>query len=403
MILSYSPQLTVLSVEEAILTQGHTEPPSTIAEYQALAKETDVISAKPLILPLLGFFGEVGSLVSELKKKQRDEDAYIGYKSSVVEEIGDVLWYLACICSHTNTSMEEIARSEFYGSSPSPDTLTFGSLQQKCLEEAPWPTDFEMALLALCSETGAMISSHLETASIQNHKLFPNMAAAFRMIVHVANQAGINLDIAAARNLNKIFDRWPKSKVYLPLFDEQCEKEEQLPRLISIAMFEKKFEKGTYVYQQCNDVNIGDRLTDNKHEEDDYRFHDVFHLAYASVLGWSPVTRALFKVKRKSVPKLDENEDGARAIIVEEAISAWIFSRASQLNYFDGLTSLDYGLLKAVRSFTHGYEVHKCPLWMWEEAILQGYSVFRQLRSRRQGQVIADLQHRSLSFKATQK
>ena len=92
-------------MEEAILTQGHTEPPSTIAEYQALAKETDVISAKPLILPLLGFFGEVGSLVSELKKKQRDEDAYIGYKSSVVEEIGDVLWYLACVCSHTNTHL----------------------------------------------------------------------------------------------------------------------------------------------------------------------------------------------------------------------------------------------------------------------------------------------------------
>jgi len=30
-----------------------------------------------------------------------------------------------------------------------------------------------------------------------------------------------------------------------------------------------------------NDVIVGDRLTDNKAEPDDYRFHDVFHMAYA--------------------------------------------------------------------------------------------------------------------------
>ena len=37
---------------------------------------------------------------------------------------------------------------------------------------------------------------------------------------------------------------------------------------------------------------LGDRLTDNHLPEDDYRFHDVFHLAFAAVLGWSPTTRA---------------------------------------------------------------------------------------------------------------
>jgi hypothetical protein len=60
-----------------------------------------------------------------------------------------------------------------------------------------------------------------------------------------------------------------------------------------------------YVRLRRNDVNIRDRLTDDKAEEDDYRFHDVFHLAHAAILGWSPVTRALFKVKRKSRQNLD--------------------------------------------------------------------------------------------------
>ena len=81
-----------------------------------------------------------------------------------------------------------------------------------------------------------------------------------------------------------------------------------------MRFFEKKSGGKVYVIQQCNGINIGDRLTDNKTEEDDYRFHDVFHLAYAAILGWSPVTRSLFKVKRKSDPKTDETQDGARAI-----------------------------------------------------------------------------------------
>ncbi len=76
---------------------------------------------------------------------------------------------------------------------------------------------------------------------------------------------------------------------------------------------EKTIEGKSYVIQQCTGINIGDRLTDNRLEPDDYRFHDVFHLAYAAILGWSPVLRALFKVKRKSCPKIDENQDGARA------------------------------------------------------------------------------------------
>ena len=67
------------------------------------------------------------------------------------------------------------------------------------------------------------------------------------------------------------------------------------------------------MFQQCNGVNTGDRLTDNALEPDDYRFHDVFHYAYAAVLTWSPVTRSLLRLKRKSKPKLDEVEDGALA------------------------------------------------------------------------------------------
>src|SRR5207244_8919514 len=114
------------------------------------------------------------------------------------------------------------------------------------------------------------------------------------------------------------------------------------PRSILMEIVEKRAGEKTYVIQRCNGINIGSRLTDNKIEEDDYRFHDVFHLGYAAILGWSPVIRALFKVKRKSRPKIDEAEDGARAVLIEEGTATWIFNHACRLNYFASISSLDY-------------------------------------------------------------
>jgi hypothetical protein len=132
--------------------------------------------------------------------------------------------------------------------------------------------------------------------------------------------------------------------------------------------------------------------------DDDYRFHDVFHLAYVAILGWSPVLRGLFKLKRKSQPKVDEAQDGARAILIEEGISTLIFHRATRLKHFESITSLDYSLLKLIPEFVNGYEVEACPLWQWEQAILEGFSVFRKLRLHRRGIVTADLTTRSITF-----
>ena len=132
-----------------------------------------------------------------------------------------------------------------------------------------------------------------------------------------------------------------------------------------------------------NGVFIGDPLTDNIPDPDGYRFHDVFHLSYAAILHWSPIFRKLIKQKRKSVPEVDEAQDGGRAAVVEEGLSAWIFSRAKHLDFFEGQTKLSFDLLKTVQEFIRGYEVEKCPLNLWEYAILEGYKVFREVRKKR--------------------
>src|SRR6185369_2897439 len=94
-------------------------------------------------------------------------------------------------------------------------------------------------------------------------------------------------------------------------FDAEFGVEEQLPRKFEIRVNQRGSGRS---YLQWNNVFIGDPLTDNIGDPDGYRFHDVFHLAYAAILHWSPVVRALIKHKRKSRPKYDEAEDGGRAI-----------------------------------------------------------------------------------------
>jgi MazG C-terminal domain len=153
-----------------------------------------------------------------------------------------------------------------------------------------------------------------------------------------------------------------------------------------------------YVFQQCNGINIGDRLTDNALEPDDYRFHDVFHYAYCAVLTWSPVVRALLRLKRKSDPLIDEAEDGARAILIEEGIASWIFGQAKRLDFFAGMKAgdLSFDILKTVRQFVAGYEAAPCPLWLWEDAILQGFEAFRFLRRKRRARLRIDMARRRL-------
>ena len=72
--------------------------PLTVGDYAQDAARTDRgVEGQSLAFPLLGLAGEVGSLLSELKKKQRDPASYRSHSDAVTEELRDVLWYLAAV------------------------------------------------------------------------------------------------------------------------------------------------------------------------------------------------------------------------------------------------------------------------------------------------------------------
>jgi NTP pyrophosphatase (non-canonical NTP hydrolase) len=379
--------------------------PVGIREFQHHTRLTDTTRQgvdRPM-LPFLGLCGEVGSLLSELKKKQRDTDSYTAYAGSVVEELGDVLWYLANIVDRCGLDLRSLAQNvAVRRSAPLPisEVVTFQDLQTQQTLVGPTSSDaLERRLALLAIKVGRLLDALIQSDTYSDGLLFaPHLEEILAALLDAADAGVVSLDIAASRNTEKTLGRWPATILYPPLFDANDDPDEQLPRRIVMHIIEKVDGDAAYVILRCNGVNIGDRITDNKTERDDYRFHDVFHLGYAAILGWSPVTRALFRVKRKSNPTVDETQDGARAMLIEEGVSTWVFNHAARLNFFAAIPSLDYSLLKAIRELVSGYEVQTCPPWQWERAILEGYKVFRALRLHRKGIVTADLTTRSLSF-----
>lgn len=378
----------------------------TLNAYQARATMTDRTRGigNGFDMAVLGLFGETGSLLSEVKKKQRDSHSYIGYEDTVTEEMGDALWYLAVIANHAGLPLAAIAGGSLIDADPREATasdIVFAQLQPQARLALHAPTvEFERTLLKLAGAVGQLAEMSSEGfAVIDRAGLAKRLASIFELLVVAADEAGITLETAAIRNLEKAVDRWPVQKILPPLFDERFPAEERLPRSLTIEIFEREASTGKhYVVQRCNGLFIGDRLTDNIMKPDDYRFHDAFHYAYAAVLGWSPVTRALFRLKRKSETKVDEGQDGARAILIEEGVATFVFGQAKQLEFFAGRKTgdLSFTFLKAVRQFVRGYESEACPLWLWEEAILRGNEAFRFLREHRRAQLRLDLHARAL-------
>lgn len=188
------------------------------------------------------------------------------------------------------------------------------------------------------------------------------------------------------------------SKGQVNRFDAGFSSEERLPRHFTVEFTETRNGNRVLVRIMVNDVIIGDVLTDNAHHDDGYRYHDVFHLAYAAVLGWSPVVRRLLRRKRKSDAHIDEVEDGGRAAVVEEAISIVVFNEASQRGWFKDESSVDIGLLKTIIRLAKGLEVQRCTAKQWKAAILQGYSAFNQLRSLHGGRIEVDMDRQALTY-----
>lgn len=364
-----------------------------LQEYEREVAQTDRFSTEDITPILLGLYGEVGSIMSASKKYHREKKAYAGYRESVEEEFGDALWYFSALCRRLDVRLEGVFESAVDESQV--QTISANDHESAPISKMISVSESETVDRALI-ELGIMAAKLLRVD--KSTKDFREKLVEFALLYLQAIQStGLVFAKVVRGNLVKTLGRFsvlvPES---LPDFDIAFPDEEQLPRKFEIHITQRKSGQ---CYLKWNGVFIGSPLTDNILDIDGYRFHDVFHLAFAAILHWSPTLRALIKQKRKSDPVFDEAQDGGRAIVVEEGLTAWLFSYSKSLDYFDGHDGVSFDVLKTIQKFVHGYEVEKCPLKLWEDAILQGYSVFRQVKKNNGGIVIGDREKRTIIYR----
>lgn len=363
-----------------------------LSDYAAEIAATDVLNPTDFSPVLQGLYGEIGGIMATAKKHIREKSAYPGFKKAAEEEFGDTLWYLAALCRRMQIPLEEVfAEAANHGNFKNvgaASDMTEGALAYIAIPIVE-PGSVDTTLVRLGQSAAALLG---------NSPTRSDLVSFARAYLDAIRAAELVFSEVARGNLRKargaFLEPQPADLIGLD-FDSDFGDEEQLPRNFKIRVNQRGSGKS---YLQWNGVFIGDPLIDNIADRDGYRFHDVFHFSYAAVLHWSPVIRALIKHKRKSKPKYDEEQDSGRAIVVEEGLTAWIFSRAKELNFFEKQEKISLGILKTIGEFVSGYEVEKCPLKLWEKAILDGYAVFRQLKENQGGWIIGDREQRTIKY-----
>lgn len=368
---------------------NHSTGSFLLSDYASEIADTDVLDPSEISPILQGLYGEVGGIMSTAKKHIREKSAYPGFKRAAEEEFGDTLWYLAALCRRLSIPLDELfaeaASGERFRTIGAASDMVEGAFAHVAM---PTSTDsVDMTLFRLGRSAAGLLGTMPDRAKIVA------FASDYLDALHAAKLAFAEV---ARGNLRKARGAFivPRPEDLID-FDAQFGVEEQLPRTFRIRVNQRGSGRS---YLQWNGVFIGDPLTDNIADPDGYRFHDVFHFAYSAILHWSPVMRALIKHKRKSKPDYDEAQDSGRAIVVEEGLTAWIFTRAKELNFFEGQDRVSLGMLKTIGEFVAGYEVSQCPLKLWERAILEGYGVFRQIRAAEGGWVIGDRALRTIRY-----
>lgn len=86
-----------------------------LLSYQNQAKRTAVYPSNHTIIGLmyvtLGLTGESGEIANNVKKTVRDDNGILtdDRKDQIIDELGDVLWYISMLCYEIDVSLETVA------------------------------------------------------------------------------------------------------------------------------------------------------------------------------------------------------------------------------------------------------------------------------------------------------
>ncbi|MFN4281420.1 MAG: MazG nucleotide pyrophosphohydrolase domain-containing protein [Alphaproteobacteria bacterium] len=425
-------------------------------DYDQFVRKTDQYSLKAPkerhAIALYGLVGEIGSLISAIKKKILAEGGEADWdqpNKEIKEEIGDVLWYCYSLSQIVNATYFDILtndisvlRREIEGGNERAEKISaaLAALDPKSKNEFlsaaalfPISNDFSfdayqalafktartdgIILLEVCLAVLPQLGAELLRSTLPEVELTLNKNIADRApnvvlgevawhLSAISSLYNLSLNDVVDFNCQKVSFRSERGNP-ASLHDEGRKEQEQFPRKFSITFV--GIEKGlSRMYFEGH--RLGNDLTDNAKEDDGYRFHDVLHLSLIGHLGWSPVFRGFMKKRR---PDVDEVEDGGRAKVVEELVIKAIHSEGvsqaresgrcsvgTPMRLFPEKSTIPFRLLKTIDLWVEDLEVRQNRFWEWEDAIHEGCEIFFKLCEHGQGTVHVDLKNRSLTFES---
>jgi NTP pyrophosphatase (non-canonical NTP hydrolase) len=289
--------------------------------------------------------------------------------------------------------------------------MKLSDYQAKALETDQTPAPVGMGpdaarlipLLGLAGEAGQLLSEFKKRLRDgPGHVQFVDRVAEelgdiLWYVANTASKYGLNLDEIARANLKKVHALYGEATPASD-YDIAFNEGERLPRRFIVSFREIHEGSRVEVRTEIEGRLVGSALTDNAYKDDGYRFHDAFHIAYAAILGWSPVLRGLLRLKRRSKPQIDEVEDGGRAAVIEEGVAAVAFDYARRHNFLTDVSDVDEHLLSTLRGMCEHLEVAAQPPSLWRRAVLDGFAVWRELVKNGGGRLSANLDQREIRY-----
>jgi NTP pyrophosphatase (non-canonical NTP hydrolase) len=87
-------------------------------DYQTKSRKTAKypVIGHAVIYPTLGLVNEAGEVAGKVKKIFRDKGGLIGEaeREALKSELGDVLWYIAQVCTELGLSLDEVAEHNIH-------------------------------------------------------------------------------------------------------------------------------------------------------------------------------------------------------------------------------------------------------------------------------------------------
>jgi len=357
----------------------------TFRTYEEAIKKTEVPDkASSFMVYQLGLAGEIGELLTEFKKDQRGDVGDGKHQTAVCNELGDCLWYLAQMCKQKESSLHEIAGCDSFSS--------LDVIQRNVKSGELFDLANELVI------HNGKLAEQLKDAGDVNVIL----ADILTCLGAIASEFLLSLSEVAERNMEKTKMRFGKDYSHLSLLDEGFPDFERFKNKLKVEIRQERVGQTTKAMLFINGFMYGNPLDDNISGEEDYfRYHDIFHMSFVAHLWWSPSFRALLNKKRRSDPKVDKNEDGGRARLLEEGLVHLIFRYGRDNNFFDGKTNarVTSSILNAIEAMVKGYEVQDRPLSLWNNAIINAFKVFLEVKKNGGGVITIDMKNRKLRYK----